>query len=163
MPYRLNVTVKFKLNDTQTIAQVYPNNITVEDIRKDISKKIQIDEKYLDLYKENEFVANTNVLLADSCLNTSGCGIVEFSLILNKLAKEFNENVTNKNEKIILNADAYYSNFKLPEFLPVYIMPENQERSARRLIVQITNQPIVKPFVGGYLNNSTSKFCLFIV
>lgn len=164
MPLRhLNVTVKFKLNDTQTIAQVYPNNLTVEDIRKDISKKIQIDEKYLELWKENDFISNTNILLADVCCNTSGCGIVEFNLMLNKLAKDFNEKITNKNEQIILNADSYYSNFTLPDFLPVYVMPENEEQSARRIIVQITNQPIVKPFIGGYINNLTSNFgfCFF--
>lgn len=152
----LNVTVKFKLTDTQTIAQTYRKDSTIKDIQNDISKKIQIDEKYFDMCRDNKLIANTELELADISDNLNDYGIVEFELMLNELAKEYNKNVKNKNEQIVMSADSYYSNFILPDFLPVYILPENRAKSCKRLIVQILNQPIVKPFVGGYINNLTS-------
>lgn len=153
----LNVTVKFKLSDNQAIAQTYPKDTIIKDIQNDISKKIQIDEKFIDLCRQNKLISNTELELGNVFHDLiNDFGIVEFELVLNDLAKEYNKNVKNKNDQIVLSADSYYSNFKLPDFFPVYILPENRTQTCKQLIVQILNQPITKPFVGGYVNNLTS-------
>lgn len=100
-----NITVKFQLNDLHTVAQVYSNQLSIESVKKDIGDKFKVKPEYLSIRQGNFRVPNSWRL---SEVESNRFGIVEFQLSLNRLAKEFNENVENPNERIHLDADIYY-------------------------------------------------------
>lgn len=100
-----NVTVKFQLNDLHTVAQVYSNQLSVESVKKDIGEKFKVHPDYLSIRQGNFRVPNAWKLCE---VESNRFGIVELQLSLNRLAKEFNENVDNPNERIHLDADVYY-------------------------------------------------------
>lgn len=53
----------------------------------------------------------------------------------------------------------FRSHYQLPDFFSVYIpASDNGEMTAKRLIVEIINKPIVKPFLGGYIHKKTCDF-----
>lgn len=46
----------------------------------------------------------------------------------------------------------------MPDFFSVHIPAEdNEEGSSKRVIVEIISKPIVKPYLGGYLNKRKGK------
>lgn len=100
-----NITVKFQLNDLHTVAQVYSNQLSLESVKKDIGDKFKVKPEYLSIRQGNFRVPNSWRLCE---VESNRFGIVEFQLSLNRLAKEFNENVENPNERIHLDADIYY-------------------------------------------------------
>lgn len=105
-----NITVKFKLNEFQTIAQVYQDHITIEAIKNDLSQKFKADQKHFNILQNNVVLANT-LRLSDLQFNNSY--IIEFELELNTVAKEHNKTCI-PSEKIELNADIFYRYFCLP-------------------------------------------------
>lgn len=100
-----NITVKFQLNDLNTVAQVYSNQLSIESVKKDIGEKFKVSPQYLSIRQGNFRVPNSWRLFE---VESNRFGIVEFQLSLNRLAKEINENVVNPNERIRLDADIYY-------------------------------------------------------
>lgn len=100
-----NITVKFQLNDLHTVAQVYSNQLSIESVKKDIGEKFKVKPEYLTVRQGNFRVPNSWRLFE---VESNRFGIVEFQLSLNRLAKEFNENVGNPNERVRLDADVYY-------------------------------------------------------
>lgn len=64
----------------------------------------------------------------------------------------------------MLYDDFYLSrHYQLPDFFSVYIpASDSGEMAAKRLIVEIINKPIVKPYLGGYVHKKTCKIDLFI-
>lgn len=100
-----NITVKFQLNDFNTVAQVYSNQLSIESVKEDIGEKFKVKPQYLSVRQGNFSVPNCWRLCE---VESNRFGIVEFQLSLNRLAKEFNENVENPNERIHLDADIYY-------------------------------------------------------
>lgn len=100
-----NITVKFQLNDLHTVAQVYSNQLSIESVKKDIGEKFKVSPEFLSIRQGNFRVPNSWRLCE---VESNRFGIVEFQLSLNRLAKEFNANVENPNERIYLDADVYY-------------------------------------------------------
>lgn len=102
-----NVTVRFKLNDFETIAQVYPVSATIENILDDIASKFQVLTKYLSI-KCEKFGAKfpKNVEIKQLCKNEFG--ILDAQLCLSDLAIHINESISNDFEKIRLDTELYY-------------------------------------------------------
>lgn len=100
-----NITVKFKINDYHTVAQVYPKDVTVHFILLDIAEKFQINTKYLHLFYD-AILVRREVKLFELCHNEYQ--IIDFELRLNELARQFNEMTNNESEKIKLDCDVYY-------------------------------------------------------
>ena len=49
-----------------------------------------------------------------------------------------------------------YSKYHLPDFITVYIPPEDSRNGkAKNIVVEIQNRAIEKPFLCGYINKST--------
>lgn len=99
-----NITVKFKLNDFQIIAQVYKNCLTIEAVKNDLGEKFKVDPKYFHLFQETELLSN-NLRLSD--VQPNYFYIIELELKLNDLAKKYNKTCS-ENEKIELSADIFY-------------------------------------------------------
>lgn len=54
--------------------------------------------------------------------------------------------------------DAHFRrHYRLPDFISVKIPSDISDEPAKQVIVEIINIPIVKPFVGGFLNRKTCK------
>lgn len=100
-----NLTVKFQLNDLHTVAQVYSNQLSIESVKKDVGEKFKVSPVFLSIRQGSFRVPNAWKLFE---VESNRFGIVEFQLSLNRLAKEFNENVERPNERIHLDADVYY-------------------------------------------------------
>lgn len=102
-----NVTVRFKLNNFETIAQVYPVSITIEHILDDIASKFQLLTKYVSI-KAEKFGPQfpKNVKLRQLCKNEFG--IFDVQLCLSDLAIHINESINNDFEKIRLDTELYY-------------------------------------------------------
>lgn len=75
-----NVTVKFQLSETNIVAQVYPNTITMAEVKQDISRKFEVDPSLLVL-KQNDRVLCDNVPIYWTA--SDEFGIHEFELTLN--------------------------------------------------------------------------------
>lgn len=104
---RKNVTVRFKLNDFETIAQVYPASTTVENILDEIALKFQLLTKYVSI-KPEKFGPKfpKNVEIKQLCKNEFG--IIDVQLCLSDLANHINESIYNDFEKIRLDTELYY-------------------------------------------------------
>lgn len=51
-----------------------------------------------------------------------------------------------------------YSHYHLPEFFAVQIGTDaDTDEVAKQIIVEVINRPMIKPFLGGYLNKQTCK------
>lgn len=56
------------------------------------------------------------------------------------------------------NASSLFRHYQMPDFFSVYIPASDcGEMAAKRLIVEIINKPIVKPYLGGYVHKKTCK------
>ncbi|XP_021708163.1 uncharacterized protein LOC110678887 [Aedes aegypti] len=63
-----------------------------------------------------------------------------------------------REENIRLEPQVYYNNFSLPDIITVRIPADvtgAEGRGSRDLVVEIENQAIIKPFVGGYVDKIT--------
>lgn len=99
-----NMTVKFQLNNFHTVVQVYPNRLSLEEIKKDIGQKFKVDGKYLCLHQN---MVNCSDALRLCDVERNDFGIIEFELKLNELAVEYNSGVL-KGERLVLNPDVFY-------------------------------------------------------
>lgn len=100
-----SITVKFKINEYQTVAQVYPKESTLQYILNDISDKFQLHSKYLKL-KHYSLPIPLHFKLFELCHNEYQ--IIDFELVLSELAFQFNENVSNESDRIQLDCNVYY-------------------------------------------------------
>lgn len=74
-----NVTVKFRVNGSRIVAQVYSNRSSIADIKTDIGSKFEVDPKYIRL-TQNEREISNRCLLAQT--DSNQFGIFEFDLEL---------------------------------------------------------------------------------
>ncbi|XP_062538956.1 IQ and ubiquitin-like domain-containing protein isoform X2 [Armigeres subalbatus] len=143
-----DVTIKFRVMKSHIVTHAYPNIYTIEEVKKDISKKFQVPTKFL-MLRENssEKPLEDSSRLFDVCDNDFG--IIDVDLELVEGARE---------ENIRLEPQVYYNNFSLPDIITVRIPADGTEmegRVSRDLVVEIENQAIIKPFVGGYVDKTT--------
>lgn len=47
--------------------------------------------------------------------------------------------------------------FRLPDFISVTVADNENASSSKRVVVEVINDPIVKPFLGGYFNRLTGE------
>ncbi|XP_055523710.1 IQ and ubiquitin-like domain-containing protein [Wyeomyia smithii] len=142
-----DVTVKFHILKSQIVTHAYPNISTVEEVKKDISKKFQTLPKYLVLKQPDSMKPlDDHQRLFDICDNEYG--IIDINL-------ELSENALEENVK--LEPQIYYNNFNLPDFITVRVSADDKTDGSlsRDLVVEIENQAIMKPFVGGYVDKIT--------
>lgn len=104
-PVSTNITVKFKLHQFQTIAQVYPNHLKLDAIKEDLAGKFKVPAKYLHLLQDGISLSDS-VRLSEMPHNNFY--IVEMDLELNSEAHKLNENVKSHEKLIALNADVFY-------------------------------------------------------
>lgn len=100
-----NITVKFKINEYHTVAQIYSRNLTVHSILSDIADKFQVNPKYVQIMHESQTIP-PDLKLFELCHNEYQ--IIDFELRLNELANQFNDSVCNEIDKIQLDCDVYY-------------------------------------------------------
>lgn len=91
-----NVTVKFRLKGNQTIAQIYPNCMTLAEVKTDIARRFEIEPELLVLKQGQD-------LLSDFCAiretDSDEYGIHEYQLELNcKLKSLKPQQQTNEND-----------------------------------------------------------------
>lgn len=105
--FQQNATIRFNLNDCDTVAQVYPLNWTVENILDDIAPKFHLQPKYVSL-RRDKFSSKIakSVQLKQLCRNNFF--IVDVLLGLSELAVQINDGIKNPYEKIRLDTDLYY-------------------------------------------------------
>lgn len=53
--------------------------------------------------------------------------------------------------------NGFFRHFRLPDFISVTIPDAENSSNFKRLVVEIINDPIVKPFLGGYYNRLTGR------
>lgn len=102
-----NITVKFIINEFETVAQVYEATTTIANVLKDISVKFELPSKYVTLHRDDHLASKipSGTRLHQIC---NAFGIVNVALHLSELANEINESVSNENEKIKVDCDIYY-------------------------------------------------------
>lgn len=103
-----NLTVKFVINEFETVALVYTSTTTIGHVLKDISAKFKLPPKYLTLRRDDHLASKipSGTKLHQICKNAFG--IVNVVLRLSELANEINDSVSNENERIKLDCDVYY-------------------------------------------------------
>lgn len=103
-----NITVKFIINEFETVAQVYASTTTVGHVLQDISAKFKLPSKYVTLRRDDHLASKipSGTQLHQICKNAFG--IVNVTLRLSELANGINESVGNEHERIKLNCDVYY-------------------------------------------------------
>ncbi|XP_058813955.1 IQ and ubiquitin-like domain-containing protein [Topomyia yanbarensis] len=141
-----DVTVKFHILKSQIVTHAYPNIYTVDEVKKDISKKFQIQPKFLVLRQLNSMnPLNDQQPLYNICDNEYGIVDVELDLT---------ENADEENMK--LEPQVYYNTFNLPDIITVRVPADDSTEGSvsRDLVVEIENQAIIKPFIGGYVDRS---------
>lgn len=143
-----NLTVKFQITDTQIIAHSYKRTqTTLGDMKRDIAGKFKvINHSWLDILdQDEELLSDERVKLND--LPRNQFGIVELQLRVNERGQQ---------ARAKLDLNVYYSHFTLPEIITVNLGEEGDgQRTDRKLIVEIENRRIRKPFLGGYRDPGT--------
>lgn len=142
-----DVTVKFQIDETQTIAQTYQNTVAIADIKQDVAEKFQIEVNNLILRQYDEELFDQTQLAA---VVRNDFGVVELQVDLTDEAVEAD---------LILDTNVYFSQYALNDIVSVHIPCEmSQTGCAKDVIVEIEKKAILKPFVGGYYNKLTSEF-----
>ncbi|XP_033165764.1 IQ and ubiquitin-like domain-containing protein [Drosophila mauritiana] len=142
-----NVTVKFRLSDSEILAQVYPNCMLLGEIKQDLARKFEVAPEWLVLRQDNRILCNS-VPLNSTALDEYG--IHEFQLEMNKGGRE---DQTSK-----LDLDVYYDKHRLADFITVQISGDDtQDGQSKTVVVEIENAAIVKPFLCGYRDQNTGK------
>lgn len=54
-----NVTVKFCISPDNFIAQVYPNSMTINEVKQDISRRFEVDPMLLLIKQDGHLICNT--------------------------------------------------------------------------------------------------------
>lgn len=102
-----NITVRFELNELlDTVAQVYPEFMTIEDVLEDVATKFQLLPKYLSIKQKFGTKIPKTSRLCHLC--TNDFGILDVKLDLSDLAQHINESIRNEHEKIRLDTALYY-------------------------------------------------------
>lgn len=101
-----NITVRFELNEFDTIAQIYSELTTVEDVVEDVASKFQLLPKYLSIKQKFGAKITRTSRLYQLCSNTFR--ILDVKLRLSELANHINESISNEHEKIRLDTNLYY-------------------------------------------------------
>lgn len=144
-----HLTVKFQITETQIIAHSYKREQTLEDMKRDIAGKFKVLDTWLDvLGQDGKLLTDERMKLND--LSRTQFGIVELQLKVNEKGEQ---------EKANLDLNVYYRNFTLPEIITVNLGCADEdgdgERQERKVIVEIENRQIMKPFLGGYRDPRT--------
>lgn len=146
------ITVKFQITETQIIAQSFRASLSVKQIKRDIAGKFKVPDNVLRVYDDQQqWIKDEEVLLND--LSRNQFGIVELRL-------ELAEHNGDEN-KTKLDLSVYYSNFTLTEIITVNVdngddvTGEEQPPGGRKIIVEIDNRQILKPFLGGFRDPTT--------
>ena len=103
-----NKTVKFKINEFETVAQVFAAHTTVEDVLRDVADKFRLKRRFLQV-KQGSVTIPPDWRVGD--LPTQGkhdYGIVEVDLLLSDLAVQYNSNVAFEGDRLRLDTDIYY-------------------------------------------------------
>lgn len=101
-----NITVRFELNEFDTVAQVYIESTKIEDVLDDVASKFQLLAKYLSIKQKNGAKIPKTSRLHRLCMNTFG--ILDVKLDLSDLAVHINEGIHSEHEKIRLDTNLYY-------------------------------------------------------
>ncbi|XP_053681081.1 IQ and ubiquitin-like domain-containing protein [Anopheles nili] len=136
---RKDVTVKFHLMKAQVVAHAYPRHHTLDEVKEHIACKFQVKSKFLLLRQAGMEVAGHR-RLGELCV--SEYDVCDLELLLSEAARQ---------ENVQLNLKLYYRNLTLPDIITVRI-PGEDGKPPRDVVVEIENQVITKPFVGGYIN-----------
>lgn len=148
-----NITVKFHFNEYDTVAQVYPNDRTVNFILNDIASKFKLPAKYISLrFNGNRSRLPGNAELRTICENDFG--ILDLELSLSEFAREVN---ASEDGKIALCTEVYYSQFQLPDFISVALPDDDIKGRMKHIIVEVINTPIDKPFLGGFIDRHNGE------
>lgn len=102
-----NITVRFELNEFDTVAQVYPELVEIEDVLEDVASKFQLLPKYLTIKQKFGTKPPKSARLYQ-LLGTNDFGILDFKLGLSDLANHINESIRNEHEKIRIDTNLYY-------------------------------------------------------
>lgn len=102
-----NITVRFELNEFDTVAQVYPELTTIEDVLEDVASKFQLLPKYVTI-KQKFGVKLPKTAHLYQILGPNDFGIFDVKLGLSDLANHINESIRNEHEKIQLDTNVYY-------------------------------------------------------
>lgn len=143
-----DLTVKFQITDTKIIAHSYKKTQTLKDIKRDIAAKFKVNDLFLDLYQNDDELVPSDDSIVLNNLPRTKFGIVELQLKLNERGlKECSK----------LDLNIYYSNFTLPEIITVNLATADgdDETEDRKIIVEIENRKITKPFLGGFRDPRT--------
>lgn len=100
-----NVTVKFQLNNFQTIAQTYGKDLSVADVKEDLAKKFKVPGRFLRFQQGKCPILNDTRLFE---LEQNDFFIIEIDLGLTPEAVRINEEALNKSQVISLDADVFY-------------------------------------------------------
>lgn len=101
-----NITVRFELNEFDTVAQVYPELTTIGEVLEDVASKFQLLPKYLTIKQKFGAKIPKPARLYQLC--TNDFGILDFKLGLSDLANHINESIRNEHEKICMDTNLYY-------------------------------------------------------
>lgn len=101
-----NITVRFELNEFDTVAQVYPELMSIGEVLDDVASKFQLLPKYLSIKQKFKAKVPKTARLLQLCTNTFR--ILDVKLGLSDLANHINESISNEHEKIRLDTDLYY-------------------------------------------------------
>lgn len=101
-----NITVRFELNEFDTVAQVYPESTSIGEVVEDVSSKFQLLPKYLSIKQKFGAKITKNAKLFQLCTNSFR--ILDVKLGLSDLANHINESICNEHEKIRLDTNFYY-------------------------------------------------------
>uniref|UniRef100_A0A182N434 IQ motif and ubiquitin-like domain-containing protein n=1 Tax=Anopheles dirus TaxID=7168 RepID=A0A182N434_9DIPT len=140
---RKDVTVKFHLMKAQVVAHAYPRHHTLDEVKEHIACKFQVKSKFLLLRQAGAEVPGQR-RLEELCV--SEYNVCDLELLLSDAARE---------ENVQLNLKLYYRNLTLPDIITVRI-PSEDGKPSRDVVVEIENQVITKPFVGGYINKANN-------
>lgn len=136
-----DVTVKFQVDNAQTIAQTYPSALSIIEVKRDIAEKFQVKEDDI-LFKQCNVEVPNSITISD--VVTNEFGVIDIQLDLTDDAID---------NDVVLDTSVYFSKFPLNEIITVHV-PAVMSRSgcATDVIVEIENRPITKPFIGGFRN-----------
>lgn len=101
-----NITVRFEINEFDTVAQVYSELTTIGDVLDDVASKFQLLPKYLSIKHKFGSAFPKTAHLIQLCTNSFR--IFDVKLGLSDLANHINESIQNEHEKIQLDTDLYY-------------------------------------------------------
>lgn len=101
-----NITVRFELNEFDTVAQVYPELTTIGEVLEDVASKFQLLPKYLTIKQKFGMKIPKTARLYQLC--TNDFNILDFKLGLSDLANHINESIHIEYEKIRLDTNLYY-------------------------------------------------------